>query len=312
MIKKDIFHKNTKEQLKAAFNDRLYSFLLADGSIRGAIVKTTRMIKEMRANHELDIVETLLLGHTYIAAALLTSNLKSKDRISINIKCSGPIKGIDVESNVFGEVRGYLKNSHLNIKNPENIKSLSQFFGAGFLTVTKYLEDAKTPYSGQIMIEYGSIAEDLANYFLSSEQTPTGFKLSIDFNSKGEVAGAGGIFLQAMPGADENILTQAEKILQNIKSTNSEFSDKIFNGDSDPKTIILKNFSKLNPVFLDNRRVEFFCRCSKKQMSNYVSKLPQEDIDEILASSSFPLEITCHHCNSVYGFSKDEIQKFKS
>lgn len=312
MIKKDIFGNSTKKQLKAAQNDRLYSFLLSNGSIRGAIVKSTRMINEMRANHDLGIVETLLLGHTYIAAALLTSNLKSKDRISISIKCSGPVKGIDVESNVFGEVRGFLKNSHIDINNPEKIKSLSQFFGAGFLTVTKYLEDAKNPYSGQIMIEHGSIAKDLANYFLQSEQTPTGFKLSINFDSKGEVTGAGGIFLQAMPDAHDGKLVKAEKILQDIESSDKNFSNQIFSDNINPKNLILKKFEELNPVFIGNRRVEFFCRCNKKKMSNYVSKLPEKDIDDIMADSSTPLEITCHHCNSVYGFSKEEIKKFKS
>ncbi|MCK5310614.1 MAG: Hsp33 family molecular chaperone HslO [Desulfobacteraceae bacterium] len=305
MIKKDIFDNSTKEQLKAAQKDRLYSFLMADGSIRGAIIKSTRMINEMRANHDLGVVETLLLGHAYIAAALLTSNLKGNDRINLSIKCSGPIKGLDVESNVYGEVRGFLKNSRIDIKNPEKVKSLSQFFGAGFLTVTKYLEDAKAPYSGKIMIEHGSIAEDLANYFLQSEQTPTGFKLSINFDSKGEVKGAGGIFLQAMPDADDNKLIKAEGILQNI-------TDQIFIEKTAPENLILNNFEELNPVFLGNRRVEFFCRCSKKKMSNYVSKLPKKDIDDILSESSFPLEITCHHCNSVYGFSKNEIEKFKS
>lgn len=305
MIKKDIFGNSTKEQLKAAQKDRLYSFLLADGSIRGAIIKSTRMINEMRANHDLGVVETLLLGHAYIAAALLTSNLKGNDRISLSIKCSGPVKGLDVESNVYGEVRGFLKNSRIDIKNPEKVESLSQFFGAGFLTVTKYLEDAKAPYSGQIMLEHGNIAEDLANYFLQSEQTPTGFKLSINFDSKGEVFGAGGIFLQAMPNADDNKLIKAEEILQSM-------TDQLFTDKTDPENLVQKYFNELDPVFLGNRRVEFFCRCSKKKMGNYVSKLPKKDIDDILAESSFPLEITCHHCNSVYGFSKDEIEKFKS
>ncbi len=289
---------------------------MADGSIRGAIVKSTRMINEMRANHNLGIVETLLLGHTYIAAALLTSNLKGKDRISISIKCSGPVKGLDVESNVYGEVRGFLKNSCIDIKNPENVDSLSQFFGAGFLTITKYLEDAKAPYSGQVMIEYGSIAKDLANYFLTSEQTPTAFKLSINFDSKGEVIGAGGIFLQAMPGADDDILARAEKILQNIESQNNNSTDQSslsqkLTDETEPENLILKSFEDFNPLFIGNRRVEFFCRCSKKKMTNYLSKLPQKDIDDILADSSLPFEITCHHCNSVYDFTKDEIKKLK-
>ncbi len=305
MIKKDIFNNSAKEQLKAAQKDRLYSFLMAEGSIRGAVMHSTRMVNEMRANHDLGIVETLILGHAYIAAALLTSNLKGKDRVSINIKCSGLVKGVDVESNVFGEVRGYLKNSHMDIKNPEKVKSLSQFFGAGFLTVTKYLEDAKMPYSGQIMLEHGSIAKDLANYFLISEQTPTGFKLSINFNPKGEVIGAGGIFLQAMPGADDNTLIKAEKLLQTIESEGA-----IFTYNSDLEATVLHWFKELNPLFLSNRRVEFFCRCSKKKMGNYLGKLPKKELDDILKESIFPVEITCHHCNSVYGFNRDEIESF--
>ncbi len=312
MIKKNIFGNSTIKKLKAAKNDRLHSFLLDNGSIRGAIVQSTRMINEMRTNHDLGVVETLLLGHTYIAAALLISNLKGNDRLSIGIKCSGPVKGIEVDSNAFGEVRGFLKNSHIDINDPEKVKSLSQFFGAGFLTVTKYLEDAKNPYSGKIMIEYGSIAEDLANYFLQSEQTPTGFKLSINFDSDGKVIGAGGIFLQAMPDADDAILIKAEKILQNIESAYQNSSEKNFSDESNPEKLISENFKAFDPVFIGSRRVEFFCRCSKKKMANYVSKLPEKEIDDILAESDFPLKTTCHHCNSVYDFSKEEIESFKS
>jgi len=306
MIKKDISGNSVKEKLKAAHNDRLYSFLLSNGTIRGAVVKSFCMINEMRANHDLGIVETLLLGHAYIAAALLTSNLKGSDRLSITVKCSGPVKGLDVEANAFGEVRGFLKNSSIDIKEPEKVKSLSRFFGAGFLTVTKYLKDAKHPYSGQIMLEHGSMAEDLANYFLQSEQTPTGFKLSINFDSRGNVTGAGGIFLQAMPDAHDDKLVKAETILKSIKAS------KGFTRKADVEKLILNSFKALNPVFIDNRRVEFFCRCSKKKMGAYVSRLPGKDLDEILAESEFPLEITCHHCNSVYGFSKDEIKMFRS
>jgi molecular chaperone Hsp33 len=57
----------------------------------------------------------------------------------MNIQCSGPIKGLDVESNSFGEVRGYLKTREIDVKHPEKIKYLSTLYGAGFLTVTKYL-----------------------------------------------------------------------------------------------------------------------------------------------------------------------------
>ncbi|MCD4722765.1 MAG: Hsp33 family molecular chaperone HslO, partial [Desulfobacula sp.] len=164
MIKKDIFNKDVKEQFKASAKDRIYRFVMADQMIRGAIVHSTRMVNEMRTNHDLGPLETLVLGQAYIAVSLLCSTLKAEnDKVSMNIQCSGPIKGLDVESNVFGEVRGYLKTQQIKVKNPEKVKYLSTLYGAGFLTVTKYLEDAPTPYSGQVALEHGSIAEDLAN-----------------------------------------------------------------------------------------------------------------------------------------------------
>ncbi len=303
MIKKDIFKGNLKAQLKAAARDRLYRFMLADGMVRGAVVKSTRMVNEMRANHGLGGLETLVLGQAYIAAALLTANLKARDRISMSIQCSGPLKGLDVESNVFGEVRGYLKDPGFSSHMDKETPSLSALFGAGFLTVTKYLEEAKHPYSGQVVLEYGTIAEDLANYFLKSEQTPTAFNLSVYFDEKGEVAGAGGIFLQAMPGADDRTVTQAQTMLQNVGSPGRAFA-----GNQKPETLVNHNFQKLNPVFLENHRVEFFCRCSEKIMKGHLATLPKKDIADIIDNGPFPVELRCHNCNTVYRFTRQDIE----
>ncbi|MDY0374646.1 MAG: Hsp33 family molecular chaperone HslO [Desulfobacterium sp.] len=304
MIKKDIYNGQLKEQLKASARDRLHRFMLADGMVRGAIVRTTRMVNEMRANHGLGGLETLVLGQAYIAAALLTANLKARDRVSLTVQCSGPIKGFDVESNVFGEVRGYLKapgfSSHVS---PET-STLSSLFGAGFLTVTKYLEEAKQPYSGQVVLEYGTLAEDLANYFLTSEQTPTAFSLSVHFDEAGEVTGAGGLFLQAMPGADDRKVAEAQAMLKKIDSLGQSFAD-----NQEPDTLVSRHFKELNPRLLEGHRVEFFCRCSEKKMNDHLALLPRQDIVDILDNGPFPVELRCHNCNSVYHFTRQDIEK---
>lgn len=304
MIKKDIFNNDVKEKLKASANDKLFSFLMADGMLRGAVVNTTRMVREMQANHDLGPLETLVLGHAYTAAALITANLKGKDRVSLSINCSGPVKGLDVEANVFGEVRGFLKNPKIAVQDPANLKSVSQLFGAGMLTVTKYLEDAKSPYSGQVALEYGSIAEDLALYFLESEQKPTGFNLGVDFDENEEILGAGGIFLQAMPGADEELLKNAEETLSALSSLGSRFAQE----DSCDR-VLLKEFESLDPVIIGDRRVAFYCRCSAEKMESYVARLPEADRKDILEKSEFPVEIRCHHCNTVYSFSREDIER---
>ncbi len=307
MLKKNIFKGDLKKQLQAASRDRLHRFMMADGMIRGAVVNCTRMVKEMQANHELDMTSTLVLGQAYIAAALLTANLKGKDSISISIQCSGPVKGLDVESNVYGEVRGYLKNPGFSEECREKkIKGLPAIFGAGFLTVTKYLEKSVQPYSGKVMLEYGTIAEDLANYFLQSEQIPTAFSLSVYFNPGGDIKGAGGLFLQAMPGVDEKTVKKVESIVKNIRSIGKTISDRI-----SADRLILKEFDSLTPIFLGNNRVEFFCRCTGKKMLGYLAALPEKEINDIIAEESFPLEIRCHNCNTLYKFSKYDIKQLK-
>ena len=304
MIKKDIFKGDVKEQFKASAKDRVFRFIMADQMIRGAVVHSTRMVNEMRANHELGPLETLILGQGYIAASLLCSGLKDKtDKISMNIQCSGPVKGLDVDSNAFGEVRGFLKTHQIAVEDPGKIKYLSTLFGAGFLTITKYLENAPTPYSGQVALEHGSIAEDLANYFLISEQIPTGFKLSVFFDEKETVMGAGGIFLQALPGADPAKVAEAEKMIQAIDS----LGELLAKGHT-PEEIILTEFSSLAPQFLNSSRVEFFCRCSKDRMERYLKNLSEEEKKDIMENGPFPVETRCHHCNSVYLFSRDDLQ----
>ncbi len=303
MIKKDIFNKDVKAQFKASSKDRLYRFVMADRTIKGAIVHSTRMINEMRANHELGPLETLILGQAYIAASLMGSALKDKnDRLSMNIQCSGPVKGLDVETNVYGEVRGYLKANPIEVADIGQIRSLSSLFGAGFLTMTKYLENSRTPYSGQIVLEHGSIAEDLANYYLVSEQIPTGFKLSLFFDEAEDVKGAGGIFLQAMPGANPETVIELEKQIQAVTSLGEMFAQK-----ESPEQVIQTYFSKFNPVFLNSSRVEFFCRCSKERMAGYLKTLPGTEKKEMIENGPFPLEIRCHHCNSVYLFNRDDM-----
>ncbi len=229
MQKKKPYGETLREQLLASAKDRLHRFLLAEGAVRGAIVNATRMVNEMRANHELGILETLVLGRAYIGAVLMAADLKSDDRLSIQFDCSGPIKGLVVEANAFGEVRGFLKQVPIPLEKPMESYDLSPFFGAGFVSVTKYLQDAKQPFTGQVMLKYGNIAKDLANYYLTSEQIPTAFNLSIKFDKLGQVTGAGGLFLQAMPQVNDELSTSLEKKVNNLPSLG-----EVFTSNKDP------------------------------------------------------------------------------
>ena len=304
MEKKAIYGGTLKEQLIASARDRLHRFVLSGGAIRGAVLHGTRMVNEMRANHELGILETLALGHAYLGAALMAGSLKGRDRLSLHIDCSGPIKGIVAEANAYGEVRGYLKNVPIPVDRAPEDFSLSPYFGAGFLSVTRYLEDAKQPFVGKVMLQHGTIAKDLAEYFLRSEQIHTAFNLSVKFDPEGAVTGAGGLFLQVMPGADEGVVADLEQMVWDLPSIGNAFSKK-----TDPEHLVMNGFRSLSPKLLGSHRVEFMCHCNRDRTRNLLTLLPQDELKDILDNGPYPLLLRCHHCNTQYAYDREDIRE---
>lgn len=302
MIKTKPYGANAKEQLKASARDKMYHFLLEDGTVRGIFVHGTRMINEMRSNFDLGILETYILGHAYLGCTLMSANLKGEDRVSLSIDGTGPAKGVSVEANAYGEVRGYLKQYPLPVTAPLERLDMSPFLGAGMLTVTKVLEGMKQPYTGQVALEYGTIAQDLAHYHFTSEQTPTVFNLSINFDKEGEVVGAGGLLLQVMPGAAEETDRKIEALIASFPSP-GDIAERAEN----PEAVIESVFAELSPKLLGSHRVEFFCRCSEKTFARHLAMLPKKDLGAIANEGPFPVEICCHNCNTRYHFSKEEI-----
>lgn len=307
MIKKTLYGETLKEQLKARARDRFYHFLLSQGQVRGVILNGTRMINEMRANHELGVLETLVLGHAYLAAGLMSASLKGNDRISLLIECSGPIRGLVVEANAFGEVRGHLKTAAIPVEKPLESFDLTPFFGPGILSLTRHLEDAKQPFTGKIALAHGSIARDLTEYHMVSEQTPSAFNLSVHFDSQGEAIGAGGLFLQVMPGVTEETVAGLEDLVRGMPSIGVAFSQ-----GKDPAAMVQNAFSALDPQFLAERRVEFMCHCNTGKIESMLALLPLDDLKDMAENGPFPLEIRCHHCNTPYRFSQEDLATIHS
>jgi len=284
--------------------DRLHRFLMADDTIRGAVVNGSQMVRKMRRVHELGILETLVLGHAYMGACLMSAGLKGQDRLCLQVDCSGPIKGLQVEANAAGEVRGYLKNTPIPIEKPLERFDLSPFFGAGFLSVTRTLAGAKRPFTGKVMMAHGSLAKDLAYYHYTSEQIPTAFSLSVKFDNDGRVAGAGGLFLQSMPGADDEMMKAIEGLVVKLPSIGTVLSE----GEA-PEALVNKYFSGYDPQFIDRRPVGFTCHCNRDQIRNLLTMLPIDELTDIQKDGPFPVNVRCHHCNTRYAFEKVHIDR---
>ena len=291
-------------RLRAHRRDQLYQFLLDSGRIRGAVLHATRMVAEMRANHELGPLETLVLGQAYVAAGMMCVNLKSPESLTIKVDCSGPIGGLTVEGTAHGEVRGYLSRVPIPVPAEAGVPTLRDLFGTGpgTVAVTKHLRGGTRPFTGVVEMRYGSLAEDLAYYYTTSEQTPSALNLSVAFDDAGHVTGAGGIFIQALPGARDDTVREVERLLRDQSTVGAAFA-----GGEEPPDLLERVFGSHQPVILARRRVLFMCHCSSARFRHHLAALPRSELRDILDRGPLPVVTTCLFCNSTYRYGRDII-----
>jgi molecular chaperone Hsp33 len=283
--------------------DGIEVFVLEDAGVRGSIVHGTRMVNQMRENHDLGVLECLILGHGYLAASLLSATMKGRDRLSIDITSEGPARGLSVEAWASGRVRGYLKRNPVPLLEPPQSLEMTPFIGPGTLTLTRFLHGARRPYAGTVPLVHSSVARDLARYYLYSEQSPTAFALSVYFDSQGRSLGAGGVFLQAFPGGQRDALAVLERDVRGMGSIGTYFAEGGMASE-----LVEDSFSEFSPRLIGRRSVAFGCGCSKQRLGRLLAALPEEELRDLQATGPFPLRTTCHNCSTSYDFTRGEIQ----
>lgn len=303
MIKARITDNILLEHLLSIPDDKREIFLLSNGHFRLSAVSTTHMVNEARYNHNAGLLESYILSEGYTAGALLSSEVKGNDRIQLSIECGGSIKGMSIEAWASGAVRGYIFNNPIPLKEPLKSLDTNELFGPGFLSITKILEGAKTPFTGQIMMEYGNLSKDLALYYTQSAETPSAFDLATDYDREGRITGAGGLFVQALPECSDTEKEDVSKIFENLPKLGKFLSDK-----GDIRDYVFSAFSSLNPEHLAHSPIGFSCPCSRSAMERYLLSMPEKEKKEIL-SGEFPLEAECFNCGTKYSFSREELEK---
>lgn len=284
----------------------LLSFLLAEKSVRGVILDGTLLVQEMQRRHELGSLETLILGQALQVIVLMASTLKGHDKIGMRIDCSGPVKGLVVEATATGEVRGYLKQVPIPLEVPlqslDETDRLNPCWEEGLLSISRYLKEGRQPFSGSITLQSGHIASELARYYLLSEQIPTAIHLTISFDIHGRVSGAGGLLVQALPGASEEIMASLEQRTNALPSLGQALAE-----DQKIDQWLSRQFSPFSPEVLEERPVHFHCRCDEKRMRLLLLHLPLTDIEEMRDNGPFPIQVSCHFCNEQYPFEQKTL-----
>lgn len=288
----------------ATENAMIKRAITEDGSARVFVIDSTAIVRRSCQIHHTSKTMTAVLGRALTAASLMGTLLKDRDNsLTLQFKGDGPAGTVVCVSDYMGNVRGYAENPDCELP-PNAIGKLDVggAIGQGTMYVIKDMGMSE-PYIGVCPLVSGEIAEDVTQYFATSEQTPTVCALGVRVDHDNMCFAAGGFLLQLMPGAEESVISRLETNVNLMGSVSKLIADGK-TGDE----IVAMLFDGIAYTMFDEFEAAYKCTCSRERYKNALLSLNEKDMQELLDAGE-PIETNCRFCGKKYTFEVAEIRE---
>lgn len=287
----------------------IFRAMTEDGSARIHVINSTAIVNEAIRIHKTAPTATAALGRVLTVTSMMGAMLGEKENsLSLTIKGGGIAGTVLAVSDYYGNVRGYISNPLADKDRKPNGKlDVSGIIGPGTLTVAKDVGDDQ-PYVGTIELISGEIAEDVAQYYATSEQCPTlcalGVLVDVDYTCKA----AGGVLIQLLPFADEEVVAKLEQNAAALVNLSHRFAEGMTN-----EQIAALALEGIPYSPFDELEVDYKCTCSRERTERAVVSLGKTEIEKLLDEAEAEgkpreLELSCQFCNQAYIFDEKSLK----
>lgn len=287
------------------------------GSYRVYLTVSTELVREAAEIHHTTPLASAGLGRVLTAAGLMGIMMKNEsDTLTLNFRGDGPAGQILATAHGDGRVKGYIADPYIDLPLNEKGKlDVGGSLGTGELTVIKDM-GMKEPYVGTIALVSGEIAEDLTAYFYVSEQQNTSVALGVRVEKDLSVGAAGGMIIQMLPGADEEVTGELEKMIGGMRPLTSMIKDiyessAALSDEGVTEKLLEEIFSGMPeeymPQIAGKREIRWECDCSRERIEKALMTIGKKDLAEIMEEDG-KAEIGCHFCGKKYDFSREDLK----
>ena len=287
--------------------DYLLKAIDKEKQVRVTIAHTTGLVEEAHHRHNTSATASAALGRVLTAALIMGSDLKNeKDVLTLRINGDGIAGPIVASVDSHGNGRAFISNpvADLPSRYPGKL-AVGELVGAGgYLEVIKDT-GMKQPFIGRVNLVSGEIAEDLSTYFMLSEQIPSLVALGVLVDTDLSIKAAGGLIVQAMPGAEDAILAEIENNILGMGSISDVMVKS--QGLEEMLDIIMGN---IGYHVIAERDLAFRCTCSRERLGIILSNLPEQELADTIKQEG-KLEVSCNFCGEVYQYSLPEVLAHK-
>ena len=285
--------------------DQIIRMIAKDAPVKASAISGRDLVERARNIHMLLPVATAALGRALMGTSMMGDALKEENgAVTLQIKGGGPLGTVLAVSDSMGNVRGYVQNPHVELmeKEPGKLDVGAAVGDGGTLTVIKDI-GLKEPYVGSIGLFTGEIADDIAMYFVESEQIPTACALGVLIGVDQSVTSAGGYLIQLLPGADESVIEKIEAGVRRVGPVS-----RALEGGMDAESLLRAVLADFDLEVLETHPVEYRCYCSKERVTRALISMGREELAAMIEEQD-GAELTCQFCDEVYQYSKEDLQQ---
>ena len=285
--------------------DKIIRCITSDGAIMASAIDASDIVFTAQKLHHLSRSATAALGRLLCATSMMGAMLKQKDAtINLRVMGDGELGPVIAVADSKGNVKGYVGNSDCPTEYYNNGKiNVAKAVGRnGVLNVMRDYGSGE-PYIGQVELISGEIAEDITNYFATSEQLPTVCALGVLLDKdNGDVMLSGGLLIQLLPGADDSTIEKLEKNIEKLDPVTTMLAK-----DMSILDICKTALEGFEVEVLDEYPVNYVCGCSKEKLERYFITMSDEDIRS-MADEKGVAVANCHFCNRKFVFTKQDLE----
>ena len=234
------------------------------------LVDVTRAAQALARGHLCGPTAAHYLTKAVAAEALLGAEMEAEDEtLIIQMKCSGPLGGFNVECTAAGTLRGYTEKKVLDAFDGMGVPKDRMVIGDKQLQVTR-------SRPGRILSQ--GISNSLDGYLAGSLQRKACLYLEAVVNDEVEILEARGALVEALPDSTASVTAFVPEKLS-VASRN--ILDQLGLGKAELR--------KTTPL-------SFACRCSPERAIAMLSALSDEERKTLPPT----LDITCHMCGKIF------------
>lgn len=282
--------------------DEMLRLTLMDGQARVLLCRTTRLSQKMASIHIPSDTACAALSRLMSGTLMLSVMMKGEeDSVTVTVAGDGPIGKMTAVGR-GGDVKVTAEYPQQEVpRRADGHLDVGTLVGRhGRMSVIKDI-GLKEPYIGQVNLVSGELGEDFAQYYTASEQTPSLVALGARV-SEGTPLSTGGILVQAMPGCQEETLSQLELRSMLFADISRELAE------NDLLDLANAWFDGLKPRLEGRQELRYRCDCSRERMEKALAALGREELTDILRTDGYAT-LTCHFCRTSRVFDENDLRR---